>query len=129
MSKHSHPTSLLERIDAHAIPDIREVVRVAREKFNSPQGWALSAAPYAPPKVEVTVTVAEGLAYLAEHLVRQMGVTPEHYMSALVSEALNEALMRLGRQINPYPRRRDESRRERVQENVKYDATVNDRWC
>ena len=75
------------------------------------------------------MTVAEGLAYLAEHLARQMDVTPEHYMSALVSEALNEALMRVGRQINPYPRRRDESRRERVQENVKYDATVNDRWC
>jgi hypothetical protein len=105
MSKHSHPTSLLERIDAHAIPDIREVVRVAREKFNPPQGWDLRAAPYSPPKVEVTVTVAEGLAYLAEHLAWQIGVTSEDYTSALLSEALNEALMRVGRQINPYPRR------------------------
>jgi hypothetical protein len=104
MSKHSRPASLLDRIDAHTIPDIREVVRMAREKFNPPQGWDLRAAPYSPPKVEVTVTVAEGLAYLAEHHARQIGVTPENYMSALLSEALDEALMRVGRQINPYPR-------------------------
>ena len=52
-----------------------------------------------PPHVEVTVSIPEGLAHLAEHLSPQYGLTPQQFMGALLTEALHEALQRTGRQV------------------------------
>jgi hypothetical protein len=108
MKAYSRPRgTILNKIDVGAIPDIGDVMKIVTEKFDIPPGWDWPAKPYAPPAVDVALSVPEGLADLAACLGRAQGMTREKYMAVLLSEALHEALTRVRRQLNPpRPRKR-----------------------